>query len=337
MSKSECRSSNDESGLRRWSLGFDPSFIIRALPLFLIFAVVSLCGCKKRAAVKAKADVPVVVKPTLITEAARYGLAGRVPADVEFCVSSAGLKKHAEALKASRWWQEMAALVEDKMQAADTAAWPSVEEVFVAFGKGGTKGIMLLRQLNDLYNETAYRGMMSGGVLKGLGTQFDAGKMIEAALNDAQVLEALIVWLERFEMPPVMVGVASPEPEKVLQKFSNELRLSEWLRDAPQSRIVTTQGEQITVHEIAMEQILTVERRREWKETLAKAAALTPEMRDRVARGMEVLSRKNWVLATGLGKGSAYVAVAHGIEQVRLAGEAGSSMLARPEMRALEA
>lgn len=333
----ECRSSNDESGPRRWSLGFDSSFIIRALSSFLIFAVVSLCGCKKKAAVRAAAEAPVVVKPTLITEAARFGLAGRVPSGVEFCVSSAGLKKHAEALKASRWWQEMAALVEDKMPTADTAAWPSVEEVFVAFGKGGAKGITMLRQLNDLYNETAYRGMMSGGVLKGLGTQFDARRMLEAALHDAQALEALIVWLERFEMPPVMVGVASLEPEKVLQKLSNELRLSEWLRDAPQSRIVTTQGEQITVHEIAMDQILTVERRREWLEALVKAAALTPEMRDRVARGMEALSRKNWVLATGLGKDSAYVAVAHGIEQVRLAGEAGSSMLARPEMRALDA
>jgi hypothetical protein len=31
----------------------------------------------------------------------------------------------------------------------------------------------MLRQLNDLYNETAYRGMMSGGVLAGLGTSFD--------------------------------------------------------------------------------------------------------------------------------------------------------------------
>lgn len=333
----ECRSPNDESGPRRWSSGFDSSFIIRALSLFLILAVVSLCGCKKKAAVKAKADVPAVVKPTLITEAARFGLAGRVPDDVEFCVSSAGLKKHAEALKASRWWQEMAALVEDKMPAADVAAWPAVEEVFVAFGRESVKGVVMLRQLNDLYNETAYRGMMSGGFLKGLGTQFDVGRMLEAALHDAQVLEALVLWLERFEMPPVMVGVASSEPEKVLQKFSNELRLQEWLGDAPQSRIITTQGEQITVHEVSMDRILTTERRRTWLDSLTKAAALTPEMRDRVARGMEVLSRKNWVLATGLGKERAYVAVARSTGQVRLANAVEDSMLSRPEMRALDA
>lgn len=331
----ECRSSNDESGPRRWSLGFDPSFIIRALSLFLILAVVSLCGCKKKAAVKA--DAPVVVKPTLMTEGARLGLAGRVPADVEFCLSSVQWKKHADALKASRWWQEMAALADDQMPAADTAAWSSVEEVFVAFGRESVKGVVMLRQLNDLYNETAYRGMMSGGVLKGLGTQFDAGKMLEAALHDAQVLEALVLWLERFEMPPVMIGVTSPEPERVLQKLSNELRLQEWLGDAPQSRIITTQGEQITVHEVAMEKILTVERRREWMETLANAVPMTPEMRDRAAHGMDVLSRKRWVLAMGLGKERAYVAVAGSTEQVRLANAVEDSMLSRPEMRALDA
>jgi len=318
-------------------LGFDSSFAIRASSLFLVLAVVSLCGCKKKEPVKAKAEAPVVARQTLITEAARLGLAARVPADVEFCVSTVRLREHVAALKESRWWQEMMAVVEDKRPAADITSWPLADEAFVAFGKDSAKGVIMLRWLNDLYNETAYRGMMSGGVLKRLGTRFDMGRMLEASLHDAQVLEALVLWLERFEMPPVMIGVASPEPEMMLRKFSNELRLSEWLGDAPQSRITTTQVEQITAHEIAMDRILTAERRRAWLDSLSKAASMTPEMRDRVARGMEVLSRKKWVLALGLGKGSAYVAVAHDIEQVRLAGEAGDSMLARPEMRTLDA
>jgi hypothetical protein len=161
--------------------------------------------------------------------------------------------------------------------------------------------------------------------------------MLEAALHDAQVLEALILWLERFEMLPVMIGVASPEPEKVLQMVSNELRLPEWLGYAPQSRIITTQGEQITVHEVAMDQILTVDRRREWLEALAKAVPLPPEMRNRVARGLDVLARKKWVLALGLGKERAYVAVAKSTEQVRLANAVEDSMLSRPEMRMLDA
>lgn len=300
--------------------------------------IVPLCGCKKKKAeVKAAAEAPVVVKPTLITEAARLGLTARVPADVDFCVSSVNFRKHAEALKATNWWKEMAAFVEEKMPTGDAASALTMNEAFVAFGKDSTKGIVMLRQLNDFYNETAYRGMMSGGVLKGLGPQFDAGKMVEAALRDPQVLEALILWVERFEMPPVMIGMTSPEPEKVLQRFSNEMRLSEWLGDAPQSRIITTQGEQITVHEIAMEKILTMERRREWLETLAKAVPLLPEMRDRIARAIEVLARKNWVLAMGLGKERAYLMMAQSKEQVRLANAADDSVLARPEMRKLDA
>jgi len=335
----EVRSSNDEEGLRRRSSGFRWGLVIRSALVILISAfLLLLCGCKKKKApVKAKAEATVVLKPTLITEATRFGLTGRVPADVEFCVSSVQGRKHVEALTSSRWWQEMMTLVNDKTPTVDSAAWPVVEEAFVAFGKESAKGVVMLRQLNDLYNETAYRGMMSGGVLKGLGTQFDAAKMLEAALRDAQVLEALILWLERFEMPPVMIGVASPEPEKVLQKMGNELRLSEWLGDAPQSRIVTTHGEQITVHEVAMDSILTVERRREWMESLAKTVPLMPEMRDRVARGLDVLARKKWVLALGLGKERAYVAVAKSTEQVRLANAVEDSVLSRPEMRALDA
>jgi len=298
-----------------------------------------LCGCgKKKAAVKPKAEAPVVVMPTLLTEAERLGLAGRVPMDVEFCVSSVQLKKHAEALKASRWWGQMMAFLEDKAPTPEKTSSVTVDEAFVAFGKESVKSLVLLRQLNDLYNETAYRGMMSGGVLAGLGTSFDAKKLMEAALRDPEVLEALILLLERFEMPPVMIGVASPEPEQVLKRMSELLHLADWLGDAPQSRIVTAQGEKITVNEITMDQVLTAERRRQWLEMLAQAVpGITPDMKDRVARGLEVLARKKWVLALGLGAQRAYVAVGKSKDQVRLANSVEESLLARPELRGLDA
>lgn len=308
------------------------SFLL--LPVMLL-----LCGCgKKKAAAKPKAEAPVVVIPTLLTEADRLGLAGRVPVDVEFCVSSVQLKKHAEALKASRWWGQMVAFLEDKAPTPVKTSSVTVDEAFVAFGKDSVKSLVLLRQLNDLYNETAYRGMMSGGMLAGLGTSFDAKKLMEAALRDPDVLEALILLLERFEMPPVMIGVASPEPEQVLKRFSDMLHLADWLGDAPQSRIVTAQGEKITVNEIAMDQVLTAERRRQWLELLAQAVpGITPEMKDRMARGLEVLARKKWVLALGLGAQSAYVAVGKSKDQIRLANSVEESLLARPELRTLDA
>lgn len=330
----ECQSPNDKCGLC-WFM--TRSFWISS---FLILpAMLLLCGCgKKKAAAKPKAEAPVVVMPTLLTEADRLGLAGRVPADVEFCVSSVQLKKHEEALKASRWWGQMMAFLEDKAPTPDKTSSVMVDEAFVAFGKDSVKSLVLLRQLNDLYNETAYRGMMSGGVLAGLGTNFDAKKLMEAALRDPEVLEALILLLERFEMPPVMIGVASPEPEQVLKRMSDMLHLADWLGDAPQSRIVTAQGEKITVNEIAMDQVLTAERRRQWLEVLAQAVpGITPEMKDRMARGLEVLARKKWVLALGLGTQRAYVAVGKSKDQIRLANSVEESLLARPELRTLDA
>ncbi len=330
----ECRSLNVE-GVRHRLVGR----VFRTSSFLILPAVLLLCGCgKKKAAAKPKVEAPLVLKPTLLTEADRLGLAGRVVSDVEFCVSSVQLKKHAEALKASHWWEQMMAFVEDKAPTPETSGALEVDEAFLAFGKDSVKSLLLLRQLNDLYNETAYRGMMSGGVLAGLGTSFDAKKLMEAALRDAEVLEALILLLERFEMPPVMIGVASPEPEQVLKRISDLLRLSDWLGDAPQSRIVTAQGEKITVNEIAMDQVLTVDRRREWMEVLVKAMpGITPEMKDRISRGMEVLARKKWVLALGLGTQRAYVAVGRTKDQIRLANSVDDSLLARPEMRTLDA
>jgi hypothetical protein len=92
------------------------------------------------------------------------------------------------------------------------------------------------------------------------------------------------------------------------------------------------------VNEIAMEHVLTVDRRHEWMEALAKAVpGITPEMKDRIARGLEVLARKKWVLALGLGTQRAYVAVGKSKDQIRLANSVEDSVLARPEMRTLDA
>ena len=170
----ECQRSKHE-WRRLMRRRFRASSCVILISSLLLPGSLLLCGCgKKKAAAKPKAEAPVVVMPTLLTEADRLGLAGRVPVDVEFCVSSVQLKKHTEALKASRWWGQMMAFLEDKAPTPDKTSSVTVDEAFVAFGKDSVKSLVLLRQLNDLYNETAYRGMMSGGVLAGLGTSFDA-------------------------------------------------------------------------------------------------------------------------------------------------------------------
>jgi hypothetical protein len=333
--KNQCPNPKDK---RDWHRLFSREF--RASSFFiLVSSFFLLCACgKKQAAAKSKTEAHITVKPTLLTEADKLGLAARVPVDVEFCVSSVQLKKHAEALQASHGWRQMQAFLEDKAPTPEKTAAVAVDEAFLAFGKESVKSLVLLRQLNDLYNETAYRGMMSGGVLAGLGTNFDAKKLMEVALRDPAVLEALILLLERFEMPPLMIGVASPEPEQVLKRISDLLHLADWLGETPQSHIVTTQGEKITVNEIAMDLVLTADRRRQWLEALAQAVpGITPEMKDRIARGLEVLARKRWVLALGLGNQRAYVAVGKSHEQIRLANSVEDSLLARPELRLLDA
>lgn len=308
----------------------------------LVFSFLLLLpGCKKTAAIKPTpvVEAPIVARPTLMSEAPRLGLAERIADDVEFCVTSVSLKKHGEALKSSNWWRRTVSFLEEQVPAADASAEPLViDDAFAAFGAGSAAAIAMLRQLSELYDETAYRGIVHEGVLKGPGNPLEAAGVVEAALRGPQVLDALILWLERFEMPPVMIGVASPEPEKVLAKFSSMMRLGEWLGDAPQSRIVTPQGEQITVNEIAMDRILTADRRRDWLAMLTQTMPkMTPETKERVTRGLEVLAGKKWVLALGLGPQRAYLGVGRSTTEVRLATTVEDSILARPEMRALDA
>lgn len=327
---------NDESGPGLRLSGFHWPLVVLLGSFSLL-----LCGCRKTVAVKPTTEVEAVVvaKPTLVSEAPRLGLAERIAGDADFCVATVSLKKHAEALKASNWWRRTVSFMEEQLPAADANAEALViDDAFAAFGKGSAASVAMMRQLSELYNETAYRGIVHEGVLAGPRAPLDAAEVFDAALKDAQLLEALILWLERFQMPPVMIGVASPEPEKVLARISSLIRLGEWLGDAPQSRIVTPQGEQITVNEIAMDEILTVERRREWLEALTKARPqTTADMKDRIARGLEVLARKEWVLALGLGPQRAYVAVGRSTDEVRLATTVEDSILARPEMRPLDA
>lgn len=311
------------------------SFAILVSSFFLLVP-----GCKKTAVKTAPvAEAPIVAKPTLMSEAPRLGLAGRIAGDVEFCVTSVSLKKHGDALKSSNWWRRTVSFLEEQMPAADAGVEPLViDDAFAAFGAGSAAAVEMLRQLSGLYDEMAYRGMVHEDVLKGPVKPAGAAGVLDAALRDPQVLDALILWLERFEMPPVMIGVASPEPEKVLARFSSMMLLGEWLGDAPQSRIVTPQGEQITVNEIAMDRILTADRRRDWLAMLTQMMPkMTAETQDRVTRGMEVLAGKKWVLALGLGPQRAYLGVGKSTSEVRLATTVEDSILARPEVRALDA
>ena len=87
-----------------------------------------------------------------------------------------------------------------------------------------------------------------------------------------------------------------------------------------------------------MERVLTAERRRGWLDVLVKTVpGLTPEMQDRISRGLEVLARKKWVLALGLGTQRAYLAVGKSKDEIRLANSVEESVLARSEMRMLDA
>lgn len=309
---------------------------MRALTCALLLTL-PLCGCgkKKTQAYGLPKESALPAVPTLLSEAARLGLAARIPADVEFCLSSVNLKRHAAALTASQWWKEWAAFVDEKTPVSSGGLRSlKFEEVFLALGAGSSQSMAVLRQLNDLYNETAYRGLMSGGPLAGLGQRFDLAQMLNAALSDPQALEALILLLERFEMPPVICGVATPEPDKTLAELSQALGLPQWLGGARTSRIVTTQAEQFTVHEVALAEWLTLERRQQWLELTARLVpSLTPDMRDRLSRGLDVLADKRWVLALGQGRERAYLAVGAKKEQVKLASGVADSILARPGFR----
>lgn len=258
--------------------------------------------------------------PPAVVEAPKHPalpmpLALRVPADREACLCSANFATHATSLMATNTWKQLAA----GLPAPTTMP---VEDFCVSAGPGSAEALALLQPVLETWQAFSLR--------QSLGTLI-IGQ--QAAWKDVEALDAIILALERFEVPPIMIGLKGPEAHAWLKQTAAPLLEQAWFIDAPASMITTTHGEQIALTKTDATQLLSSEVRHAWLEKMSTTMpGLDPVVRDKLARALEVLAGKTFTIAIGKGKDSAWIGIAHEPDHLRLADGPHDSLLAKPQL-----
>jgi hypothetical protein len=289
--------------------------MVHCLSCCVLALLIALVACKKQPAKaeKAASTAPVIASTPVLEG---FSLASRVPHEVEGFVSSSRGAEHWQALQATHAWQ--------RWSNGKEALKLPLDDVCVAVGPGFAEAMHTLRPLGQAWSTVAARGWLGKTIL---------GKAI--AWNDLAAMDEVILALERFELPLLLVGLKGAEAHDWMKQMAGPLFAAPWFADAPVSMITTTQGEQIALTEVDAAQVLTAAWRKEW--LAAFAAASQPEldatMREKIAHALDVLAGKTFVIAVGKGKDSAWIGIASTKEQLRLADAPEDSVLALPELQ----
>jgi len=291
-----------------------------------------LPACKKAA--KPAASMPTAAQPVKHVSALKLPLAARIPQDVETFFGTVNLKMHLESLLKTQAWGKMAALLDEKLPASNSGAADAtsfvqnlrIDDFAIATGAGTSEALRTLREVHQWYDGSRYESLIQGML----------GKSAETVL-DPVALDGLILLLERFEIPNVIVAAHGAESHEMLKQFTDVLMKFPDFEKAPVASITTTQGEKMSVTEVSSAAFLTPELRTAWKSFIAKQwPGLKAVAEDKLLRAFDVLADKNIVIALARGKESAFAIVAHDKDQIRLAEGVEDSVLMKPEMKFAE-
>lgn len=319
---------------------------MRSFRFLLAASVVALCGCEKQAPAPPQssdsaASTPEVVEPPLFEQAERFGLAARLPVDTPLYLGSVSLGKHLEALKQSRYWKESMAYLDDKAP-ADSASLPTsisdwskapLDEFSMALGKDSGTAVRSLLDLQALYSELTYYGMMAGSSASLVSGSPKAGDLVGDMVSMPGLVERLIGWAKTFQFPTLILGAELENAEDTLESLKRLLESSEELRQARTSKLTTPKGETLEIREWKLETWLTPE----WVSQLIEN--LPEDNQAAVADGIEqlrkILAEKTICLASGLVAGHAVLILAPERGSIEFVSDPAESLLARSDLQVI--
>lgn len=328
-----------------------PSHLLTLKPLLLVLLFVLVqCGKKEEPAPSAPASAPSAAtapqKPPSITDhAAKLGFAAKLPLETEFYLGSVNLKAHLTALKASAWWKDVNALVQDKTPAptAGDKSFATLEklwgdDVFIAGGPGFAASAAQLRNLNRVYNEVYFKMLMTGGAASALGGGTKDGTApnpllyIQMFLQDPATLEKVAGVISAFELPPFLVGFKVEKPDEILAVLNDTKQLEE-KKVFVMSDLTTPQGHKFRVATVEMANLLP---EADQKTALEKLPSDTPEAsRKVIEKAYDDLQTKRFKLAWGTVDGHLVLACGQNLDHLKFANSASQSLLAKPELDSL--
>jgi hypothetical protein len=327
----------------------------RFVPVLLLPLAISLsqCGKKEDPATPKAADggtstapsvtakTEPVKAPSLADHASKLGFAAKLPADTEFYMGSAQLKKHLGSIKKSSWWKDLSALVEDKTPApaaGEKAQQLALEvwgdDMFIAGGKGFAQDAELLRDLNRIYNEVYFKLILSGSTASlktdGEATPSNPLALVQPLLTDQASLEKLGQFISKFQLPSMIAGVKTDKGPEVIAELFSEKSLKNKPAEIEISDLKTADGHAFKVITIDMSKVITEEKQKEMLEGVGK---MLPEPAQKsFTKALADVRSKKFVFGVGAVDGYLLFATGKSLDHVKFVSDPSQSILSKPEM-----
>ncbi|TLD70104.1 hypothetical protein FEM03_12960 [Phragmitibacter flavus] len=309
------------------------------------------CGKKEEAAPEAQAKATTAGEASTAfgDKAGLLGGAAILPSDTEFYLGSVQLKKHNEAIKASNWWKNVSALIEDKTPAADTSnsspeAVESLntlkqlwgDDFFIAGAAGFSESVGILRDFNRFYNEMNFRALMAGGTAglqPGMGGGMAAGPLmyLQAILNDPATLERAGLLVKNIEIFPLMIGIKADDAEQKLAKLIPAKAIAEL--EAKKIKVTdhkTADGHSFKAALIDVSLLIDEEMQKSSLDQLPPD--ISEESRKMMEKLFADLRSKKMHVAWGVVQGQIIFASGKNLDHLKFAADPASSLLASPAM-----
>lgn len=270
-------------------------------------------------------------------------MAARLPQDTEAFFTTLGLPKHLEALKASNWAKDVDAFLNDKTPAPSAAkaegGMPDFgaatrqlwgRDFFISLGKGGARALATWQKALAIQSELQYFTLMQGSLNAGAQKKNALEQSLAQILEDEDLLKRAVEVVSNLELPPVLLGIQTDNPEEVLKALI-PADLAKQLKDkATISNVTVSKTDHYQIIEGTFGAFLTDEVK---KGLIASLPADKPESVALISKALEVVQKKPFALAYGTLAGHVVIAIGSSRpSQLQLVDSPEQSLLARPEM-----
>lgn len=275
----------------------------------------------------------------LIANAGRLGMAARMPKSTELFIGTANFKAQREALEKTEYWKTLNAFLQDNKPASDKKEEAlnalqdvKVEDFFIAWGKGSSPALKWVTDLNRIYSEYTYRTLITG-IAGGAGKE--GGSSAQAMLASAAASPALIAeacaLLERVELMPIVLGVKTADPAKLLNELIPADNPPLWLGGLLKGDLTTQTGGKFTTYQGTFGIWLTEQVQKDWVAGV-ESSIQDPTLIARLKAALAKVANVKFSLAFGTQDGYAIAAGGPDLHHLEFAAKPADSILALPEL-----
>ena len=325
------------------------------LPLLAV-AVLPLTACKPKTVPSSEPTTqpaPSAASSSVVANAARFGFAAHLPRDTEGCLTTLNVHGHMAALRATTYFRDVNAYLDDKtpapsVQSTRLMARPFPldavlsDDAFIALGRGGSASLATIRDLMELVQEAQYRSSMAGtAFVAGEDAEAPAGEsttvtnVLSAILSDGTMLARVETALLAFQMPPFTLGIKSAAPAQLLAEIFDSGQ-EEQAKANPLNKVfhvASELGGKFTLIETTGRAYLTDSMVADLLARLPNEPAEQAQtLRASIARICASVQAKKFCLAYGTVQGHVIIATGSQRPSLEFVRDPAASLLSRPEL-----